>query len=821
MAAVAAILTICGLAAIPNASVATSLAATATPAATTNPDGLGVAPGTIKHVWLIILENKSYDASFTGLNKNSYLWQTLPSQGVELQHYYGTGHNSLDNYLSLASGQAPEPDTQNDCPDYAQINGSVETSGDLATNSDFGQLAINGGPNQAFSDTGASPNLVASQNGCVYPATVPTLFNQFDSAGISWKGYAQDLDVANTQSSSADQAGATTSEVQQHSVGSTAGTDKGYEDCGAPYASAPAAPDQSQPNPGAATNDTAYVPKHFPFPWFESILQSGDCNPQHIADLFSPSNGLYHDLYDEPADDAPAFSWISPNNCSDAHDATCINNGTAPSNNGSGGIEGGNLSGGFPSEDGLTPGSPAAVAAATEPNAPTNGTGGLYAADLFLEHVIPEIEGSAAFQDGGLIDVTFDEAFPPFTYSNSLYNSTDVQPGAAASLLTDSAGETLDINGVDHTEQYEPTGPNTPLATDPATGDELYPGPGFNAGFDRPSTGSTTGSATNCIAQTVPAQAAGVCLLGSGSTTAANSLTKARTDAGAAAATDTSTITDNSIQVTDEGRAVTSTAGIPAGSFVGPVTTGLAAGGAPVPARGAGTAIGGSTGLDAAGSFELVDSNGQPVQTTAAVSGISLAADTTQNDPFYSATDASTGGGNTGSVLISPDITPGTVSGVYYNHYSWLRTMEDLFGVASSSPGLDGMGHIGYAAQPGLVPFGTDVFNNAPAATTTTGPAGPPGPAGAPGATGKTGPAGSRGPRGKRGKRGPRGSSAKHEKGKTTKKGKKGKKGKKTKKVARLQKERREARTRRERQAAKAHVKRRAHQARARRHAKA
>jgi len=49
---------------------------------------------------------------------------------------------------------------------------------------------------------------------------------------------------------------------------------------------------------------------------------------------------------------------------------------------------------------------------------------------------------------------------------------------------------------------------------------------------------------------------------------------------------------------------------------------------------------------------------------------------------------------------------------VYYNHYSWLRTMEDLFAVKSAAPGLDGKGHIGYAAQPGLAPFGPDVFTN-------------------------------------------------------------------------------------------------------------
>ena len=95
------------------------------------------------------------------------------------------------------------------------------------------------------------------------------------------------------------------------------------------------------------------------------------------------------------------------------------------------------------------------------------------------------------------------------------------------------------------------------------------------------------------------------------------------------------------------------------------------------------------------------------------MSGVTLGALTPQNDPLYSATGATGGGGDTGSVLISPYIKPRTVSAVFYNHYSWLRTMEDLFGVGRVSRGLDGNGHLGYAAQPGLAPFGRDVFNSA------------------------------------------------------------------------------------------------------------
>src|SRR5580692_6195670 len=88
--------------------------ASADPRGTTT-SSTGLHNGQIKHVWLIILENKSYDATFTGLNQNSYLWKTLPSQGVLLTNYYGTGHSSMDNYISMVSGQAPQEDTQSDC----------------------------------------------------------------------------------------------------------------------------------------------------------------------------------------------------------------------------------------------------------------------------------------------------------------------------------------------------------------------------------------------------------------------------------------------------------------------------------------------------------------------------------------------------------------------------------------------------------------------------------------------------------------------------------------------------------------------------------
>ncbi len=601
---------------------------------TLGPDGLGIKPGRIKHVWLIIMENKSYDATFSGLNNNTYLWRTLPSQGALLTQYYGTGHFSQDNYLSLVSGQATVTDTQSDCPFYDAMSGTVDTSGNLTNNPDYGQFT-----------SGSGPNAASGQNGCVYPATVPTLFNQLDTAGVSWKGYAQDLNAPNTLTG-------TSSTLPSNSAGT--------QYCGAPYATPGPTGGTSQPNPGSANPTDQYVPKHFPFPWFGSLLQSGDCDPAHIANVFDPANGLYHDLQSQAT--TPAFSWISPNNCSDAHDAVCAGN---------------NLSGGW--------------ASPTAPNAPVNYTGGLYAGDLFLEHIVPEIEASQAFKDGGLIDVTFDEAFAPFTYTgNSFQNATDVPPDAATSIANDTAGETLYGKSVN----WEPQGPNTPLATAP-NGQELYPGDGDNAFIDRPS---------NCVEQTVPPQPAGTCILGGagayGSGSSFSTTPVARTDT-ASAPSGADMVADNSVVSTDEGRSVTGN-GIPTGAFVGHVTDTFVNATAPKL----------SGGFVDTGEFILVNNTGQAIATTGQVTSVTLGAETPGNDPLFDADDATNGGGDTGSVLISPYIKPGSVSNVYYNHYSWLRTMEDLFAVKKASPGLDGMGHIGYAAQPGLAPFGPDVFNN-------------------------------------------------------------------------------------------------------------
>jgi len=57
------------------------------------------------------------------------------------------------------------------------------------------------------------------------------------------------------------------------------------------------------------------------------------------------------------------------------------------------------------------------------------------------------------------------------------------------------------------------------------------------------------------------------------------------------------------------------------------------------------------------------------------------------------------GGGRTGTLIVSPFVRQGR-DDEPYNHYSLLRSLEDIFG----------LNHLGYAAQDGLRPFGKDVY---------------------------------------------------------------------------------------------------------------
>ena len=252
------------------------------------------APPAIKHVFIIVLENENEGTSFGAGAPSPYLAQTLPSMGLFLPNYYGIGHASLDNYIAMISGQAPDEQTQADCALY----------------SEFAPKA---------------PPLVedeqAEGHGCVYPSNVPNVTEQLTGAGDTWKGYMQSMPTA----------------------------------CSHPLVG------KADEEKGEGAHDT-YATRHDPFVYFQGITENGGfgayCDA-HVVNL----SALPADL--ASASTTPNYSFITPDVCSDGHDAVCAEAGRP---------------------------------------------GGYAGIDGFLSTWVPQITSSPAFKESGLLVVTFDES---------------------------------------------------------------------------------------------------------------------------------------------------------------------------------------------------------------------------------------------------------------------------------------------------------------------------------------------------------------------------------------------------------------------------
>src|SRR6202034_801429 len=140
-----------------------------------------------------------------------------------------------------------------------------------SNNGNYGQLLVHGGIDASLAD-----------NGCVYPTDVSTLFNQLNAAGVSWKGYAQDLGGAQPVGSTTYVTGATpgiTDTVPGRDDGAC-----GYP--GTPSANPVTNPTNlvapsgdvssftgAQPADANGNGDPAdqYVAKHFPTGWFTAL----------------------------------------------------------------------------------------------------------------------------------------------------------------------------------------------------------------------------------------------------------------------------------------------------------------------------------------------------------------------------------------------------------------------------------------------------------------------------------------------------------------------------------------------------------------------
>lgn len=287
----------------------------------------------IRHVFVIMLENQGYAATFGAPSVDPYLATVLPTQGALLNNYYGIGHFSNDNYAAFLSGQPPNATNQLDCsgtfPDFPPASPQV--------------------------------NGIQQGVGCVYPAAVPTLANQLNADGLTWKGYQEDM-------------------------GNDTARD-GSVTCSHP-------PVNGSDGTNSAEAADGYATRHDPFVYFHSIIDNAaECN-HDVVPLGSTTGamptgtpggvtGLATDL--QSVATTPNFSFITPNLCDDGHDYPCTNTTGA-------GQGGGSAVGDI---------------------------------DKWLKTWVPIITSSPAFRQDGLLQITFDEAESPKLDSTACCGETN------------------------------------------------------------------------------------------------------------------------------------------------------------------------------------------------------------------------------------------------------------------------------------------------------------------------------------------------------------------------------------------------------------
>jgi phosphatidylinositol-3-phosphatase len=120
----------------------------------------------IKHAWLIVLGENSYESTFSATADAPYLSRVLPKKGELIPNYYGVTGGVLANEIALLSGQGPTPETVVNCPNPAAI-------------------------------APATVSLFAAQvegNGCVYPKAVESLPTQLTEEEVTWRSYVENME---------------------------------------------------------------------------------------------------------------------------------------------------------------------------------------------------------------------------------------------------------------------------------------------------------------------------------------------------------------------------------------------------------------------------------------------------------------------------------------------------------------------------------------------------------------------------------------------------------------------------------------------------
>jgi phosphatidylinositol-3-phosphatase len=187
----------------------------------------------IKHVFVIMLSNEPYAATFGPESKDHYLAHTLEGKGELLVRYDAVAHEELANEIALLSGQGPTVQTAGNCPVYDDL---------------------------LRSGTGSDEQVLGE--GCVYPSTTKTLPGQLTAEHLSWRAYVQGSDESGT------------------SVGV----------CSHPTAGA------SDPTSDQTQSTGAYATFRNPLVYFHSILDSSLCAADEVglsrlaSDLAKPAS---------------------------------------------------------------------------------------------------------------------------------------------------------------------------------------------------------------------------------------------------------------------------------------------------------------------------------------------------------------------------------------------------------------------------------------------------------------------------------------------------------------------------------------------------
>ena len=174
----------------------------------------------IEHVFVVMLSDEPYAATFGPESTAPYLARTLEKRGTLLARFYGVAHEQLADEIALVSGQGPTPATAANCPDYVDV---------------------------APATAGAEEQVAGE--GCVYPPTTPTLLGQLEVKRLAWRAYVQGIG----------------------------------EGRGTPAACAHPTLGQPDPSSAQSPGGGAYATFRNPFVYFTGLIESPTCSTDDVG----------------------------------------------------------------------------------------------------------------------------------------------------------------------------------------------------------------------------------------------------------------------------------------------------------------------------------------------------------------------------------------------------------------------------------------------------------------------------------------------------------------------------------------------------------